>query len=205
MGLLDFHNLFVPGDSGSAGAGGAPRAGDLVSPYEPPSGLPNGSLMADTRRQIAILNADMVGAHAHLGQFAAARGERRLFRDLIEAALEPILIIDPRPGLHIVDFNDAYAQITLADRRRIAGEKLFDAFPDNPDVPEADGVCNLYESLRRCAQSGRTHKMPLQRYDVKDRAGRFQQRHWLATNTPIFDDQRRLVFLAHRVRRSAPA
>ena len=79
------------------------------------------------------------------------------------------------------------------------GEKLFDVFPDNPDVPNADGVSNLYESLKHCAQSGQAHRMQLQRFDIRDRTGKFVKRHWRPLNSPLGDEKGRLVFLVHRI------
>jgi hypothetical protein len=164
------------------------------------------SLMAATHREIAILGADMMGAQAYLGQFGPgdgaegpARSDRRLLRPLLDEAAEPVLIVDPRPGLHIVDFNAAHAAVSMIDRRHALGEKLFDVFPDNPDLPNADGVSNLYESLQQCARSGRTHRMRLQRFDMRDRTGLFVKRHWRPVNSPLCDDKGRLVFLVHRI------
>ncbi|MDB5725216.1 MAG: diguanylate cyclase [Novosphingobium sp.] len=193
MGLLDFDRVFK----------------QMGFPVRRPLGESHAatdSLMAATQRELAILSADMMGAQTYLGQFGPGsgaqtrgRGDRRLFRNLIEDAAQPFLILDPRPGLHIVDMNDAYAAVSLTDRRRVAGDKLFDVFPDNPDLPDADGVSNLYESLKRCAQSGREHRMALQRYDIQDPTGQFLKRHWLPVNTPIFDEKGRLVFLVNHV------
>lgn len=193
MGLLVFDQMFRQM--------GFPVRRGLREPH-----LATESLMAATRRELALLSADMMGVQAHLGQFGSgtganrpARSDRRLFRDLIEDSVKPFLILDPRPGLHIVDFNAAYAAVSMIDRRRVAGEKLFDVFPDNPDIPDADGITNLYESLKRCAQSGRTHRMQLQRYDIQDRSGQFLKRHWRPVNSPIFDEKGRLVFLVNHV------
>jgi hypothetical protein len=193
MGLLDFDQVLRQM--------GFPVRRGLREPHAAPE-----SLMASTHRELAILSADMMGAQSHLGQFGPgtgangpARSDRRLFRNLIEDSKQPFLILDPRPGLHIVDFNDAYAAVSMTDRRRVAGEKLFDVFPENPDIPDADGVSNLYESLKRCAQSGQAHQMRLQRYDIKDASGRFLKRHWRPVNSPIFDEKGRLVFLVHHV------
>src|ERR1700712_1981918 len=191
MGLLQFDQIFR----------------QMGFPVRHPLREPNSSadsLMAATHRELATLNADMMGAQAYLGQFGRGsgakgpvRGSRRLFRDLIDNAAQPILILDPRPGLHIVDFNDAYAAVSMTERSRVVGDKLFNVFPDNPELPDADGVSSLYESLRTCAQSGRAHRMAVIRYDIQDRAGQFVKRHWQPVKPPIFDARGRLVFLAH--------
>lgn len=193
MGLLDFDQVFR-------------RMGRPLGRRLPALHPATGSLMADTRRELVMLSAELMGAQSYLGEFGLGtgssrptRGDRRLFRDLIEDADQPYLILDPRPGLRIVDFNDAYAAVSMTDRRRVAGGKLFEVFPDNPDNPDAEGVSNLYESLQRCAQTGRAHRMPVIRYDIQNPEGRFVKRHWQPVNTPIFDDKGHLVFLVHHV------
>lgn len=157
--------------------------------------------MQSARRESAVLAANMVGAQARAGDLpgsgASNRFQRRLLRDKIEMSGLPYLLIDPRPGLHILEANRAYADATMIDPRRVCGDRMFDVFPDNPDVADADGVSNLYESLRKAAQTGTAHKMPIQRYDTRDAAGCFVERHWLPVNQPIFDDAGRLIFLLH--------
>lgn len=165
------------------------------------------AMMAETRREIAVFASDMMGAQAFVGQFdpgqnEAARVDRSRFRDLIENNPGAFMVIDPRPGLHIIDVNDAYAAATLTSRGKAAGHKLFDVFPDNPGDPDADGVSNLYESIQRAAQSGRPHVMSIQRYDVRDAAGNFVERRWQPINTPIFDDRGRLIYILHHVERA---
>jgi hypothetical protein len=49
----------------------------------------------------------------------------------------------------------------MTSRHRLAGERLFDVFPDNPDDPPADGVSNLYASLRIAAETGQPHAMKI--------------------------------------------
>lgn len=175
-----------------------------------PRGMAVDSLMASTRRELALLSADLLGAQSLVGQLGIdgsrppARAERRLFRDIIEESAELYMVLDPRAGLHIVDITEAYAAHTMVSRRRTPGEKLFDVFPDNPGLDDADGVGNLFESLQRVAQSGRPHAMAVQRYDVQDSHGRFVEKHWKCTNIPIFDPQGRLTFLLHHAEDVTP-
>lgn len=72
-------------------------------------------------------------------------------------------------------------------------------FPDNPDDPLADGVSNLYASLRIVAQTGRPHAMAVQRYDIRDPDGSFVERYWQPINSAIVDEDGRLTFLLHHV------
>jgi PAS domain-containing protein len=160
--------------------------------------------LAASRRQLARLDSAMFGVHASRGRFGhpfshgdVSCKDIRLFHRMVEEAPRPYLIIDPRPGLRIVDLNDSYAQATLSRRGSVAGQKLFDAYPDNPDDPDADGVGNLYASLLAAANSARPHAMPVQRYDVRDAQGNFVQRYWRPRNTPIYDENGKLLFLLH--------
>lgn len=162
--------------------------------------------LANSRRELARLDSAMFGAHATQGRFNGVRthatvshGDAHFFHRMVENATRPMLILDPRPGLRIVDINDAYADATMASRSAIAGEKMFDAFPDNPDDPTADGVSNLFASLLAATECARPHKMPVQRYDVRDDQGAFVERYWQPCNTPIFDEHGHLLFLLHQV------
>lgn len=152
-------------------------------------------------RKLALFRADMLGLQECLGQFSTgspfeiARTDRRLVRDMIENHSLPYLILDPRPGLHIVDVNEAFASTTSIQRRRIAGGKLFDLFPENPDRPDADGVSNVYEFFRKTAQDRKPRSVASQRYDIRDVSGRFIERKWHLHSVPICDDRGRLTYL----------
>lgn len=124
-----------------------------------------------------------------VGGFQAAHGN----------SPRPSLALDPGPGLHIVDMNEAYACATLSSRAAAVGRPLFEAFPDNPDDPTAEGVSALYTSLRTGGETGRPHVMAICRYDVRDGDGKFVQRYWNPLNTPVFDDDGRLLYLLHQV------
>lgn len=163
-------------------------------------------VMDATRRELALLASDLMGAQSYLGQLPLGggmgnprRANRQLFRNIVEESSMPFMVIDPRPGLHIVEINRPYGEATLTEPGQICGSKLFDTFPDNPDLADANGVGNLYDSLRKAAESGQRHTMAVQRYDVRRADGVFVEKHWRPMNTPIFDDRGNLVFLLHQV------
>jgi PAS domain-containing protein len=162
--------------------------------------------LAGVRRGLARMDAEDFGVLPGLAPLPLQIGARvgakvgvAAFREAFEASAEPTVLLDPREGLRIVDVNEAYAATTGIERGRIAGERLFDVFPDNPDDPLADGVCNFYASLKAAAQSGVLNAMSVQRYDVRSN-GVFVERYWRPINTPIFDQQGRLRFLANHAR-----
>ena len=74
------------------------------------------------------------------------------------------------------------------------------AFPDSSDDPQANGVANLYASLRRVAETGLREAMPVQRYDTREtNGGAWHARYWKIENSAIKDDTGRLAYLLHLV------
>src|ERR1700729_2652052 len=63
------------------------------------------------------------------------------FRLIFESWLEPYLVLDPE--LVIIAVSDAHLAVTMTKRSDVIGRNIFDAFPGNPDDPEADGVARL--------------------------------------------------------------
>lgn len=156
------------------------------------------SLFCSAQRELALVES----ASSHIGARSgvpapANRDDYSIsrFQSDFENSQCPYLVLDPRTGLRIVDINDAYAGVTMTTRVGVPGERLFDVFPDNPDDLFADGVSSLYASLMTAAETGRPHAMPIQRYDIRDPSGKFVVRYWRASNTPLFDDKGRLVYL----------
>ena len=162
------------------------------------------ALLSAAKRELALVESAERGADA-----SPLDGRRRTSIDALSArdqlradfdgSRHPYMLLDPGPGLHIVDINDAYATVTFITRSEAAGKSLFEVFPDNPADPGADGVSNLFASLKTVAQAGEPHAMAIQRYDIRDPSGRFVERHWLPINRPIRDADGRLVFLLHHV------
>ena len=116
----------------------------------------------------------------------------------------------PRPTVLLdTDFviraaNDAYLAATARSADQLVDIPMFDAFPDNPDDPDADGVANLNRSLELAARSRRPHNMLVQRYDILDSvAGGWVVRYWSPLNTPVLDGDR-VVGVLHQVEDITP-
>jgi PAS domain-containing protein len=162
------------------------------------------SLLSSAKRELAILQSTLSGADVlpfehRRRQLVDAQALRQQFQTEFDGSPHPYMLLDPGPGLQIVDINDAYAAATLISRIDVVGKSLFEVFPDNPDDALADGVSNLYASLRIVAQTGQPHAMAVQRYDIRDPNGDFIERHWQPINTPIHDEGGLLIFLLHHV------
>ncbi len=162
------------------------------------------SLLVSARRELALLESVQSGADRSPVNARRRRDDEAQvlldeFRPHFEAAEHPYMLINPGPGLHIVDVNPAYARATLVIRNEVIGRSLFEVFPDNPDDEFADGVSNLFASLRRVVSTGHPHAMEIQRYDIRDTNGEFVERHWQPINSPIHDGSGILIFILHHV------
>jgi PAS domain-containing protein len=122
--------------------------------------------------------------------FVSAQSRRmraeRIFRSAFAQTHLPCLVLTP--DFFIVGANDPYAATTGVSQEAMTGRHLFEVFPDNPNDPAADGVKNLTASLRRARALTRHDVMKVQRYDVQDRDGVWQERYWQPSNWPIVDD-----------------
>lgn len=118
---------------------------------------------------------------------------------LFETTPTPNLVLDAQ--LVIVCVNRAYLTVTGRTREDLIGQYVFDAFPDNPADPLADGVRNLEASLRRVLSSREADTMALQRYDIPVVAepGRFEERWWSPINTPVLGPDGSVKWIIHRV------
>jgi PAS domain-containing protein len=162
------------------------------------------ALLLSARRDLAMLESTLSGAEASpLEARRRRQGDaqtiRQQFQPEFDASSHPYMLLDPAPGLLIVDINDAYAQATFTKRSDVVGRSLFEIFPDNPDDALADGVSNLYASLRTVVKTGQPHAMAMQRYDIRDPEGQFVERHWQPINSPIHDSDGLLIYLLHHV------
>jgi len=109
----------------------------------------------------------------------------------------PYLVIDA--DLCIRALNTAYEDVIAHPRASLIGRMLFDAFPDNPADPEADGVAKLSASLDFVFRRGVRHWMGVQRYDIPDRQspGEFIYRVWTPVNSPIKEIKKTAAVLHH--------
>jgi PAS domain S-box-containing protein len=124
---------------------------------------------------------------------------RRLFAALPGSFL--ILLPDP-PAFTIVEVSDAFLKDTHTDRETLIGRPLFEAFPDNPADPTADGVANLRASLEHVLRHRASHRMEVQKYDVRrpaSQGGGFEARYWSPLDTPILDSNGDVELIVHCV------
>jgi hypothetical protein len=110
----------------------------------------------------------------------------------------PHLLLDR--ALRIRGCNSAYERVSLRRREELIGQRVFEAFPDNPDDSQASGTYNLERSMDTAMCLGATHNMWVQRYDITDPAhpGTYVAKVWSPNNSPVYDHHQ-LVGVLHRV------
>lgn len=121
----------------------------------------------------------------------------RDFRALFESLPGAYVVL--RPDLSIAAVSDAYLAAAMTTREALIGRRILEAFPDNPDEPEANGVANLQTSLERVLMTLAPDTMPIQRYDVVGADGRFEERYWSSINSPVPAGDGTLAYVIHRV------
>jgi two-component system sensor histidine kinase VicK len=113
----------------------------------------------------------------------------------LETAPNMYLILSP--DLYILTASNLYLSAIKSTREAINGRHIFDAFPQNNDYPEADGVQNINSSLQEVLRTKEPHYMPIQRYDVPDpsRPGEFIQRYWDPSHTPVLNEEGEIQYI----------
>ncbi|MEO6018591.1 MAG: ATP-binding protein [Polaromonas sp.] len=120
---------------------------------------------------------------------------QRVFRSLPGL----FLVLKPDDGFTILGASDDYMRASNTSAE-IFGRGVFEVFPDNPDDPGASGVRNLTASLQQVLATGLPHTMKPQRYDVRQSAGGpFEERYWIAVNSPVLDADGGIEYIVHSV------
>ena len=111
-------------------------------------------------------------------------------------------LLSPSDDPIVLAVNDAFLRVAGRTRESLVGQRLFAAFPGNPEDSGDDGVAALRGSLARVLSTGQADAMPLQRYPIRVKplngTEEYEERFWHATNTPIFDDAGLVLCIAHR-------
>lgn len=114
----------------------------------------------------------------------------------LETAPNMYLVLSPE--LNIITASDAYLKATETTREAIVGKYIFEAFPDNPDLPDGDdGVQNINASLQAVLRTKKPDYMRVQRYDVPDihHPGKFIPRYWDPSHTPVLDEHGEISYI----------
>lgn len=119
---------------------------------------------------------------------------------IFQSSPEVLLVLLPdAPRYTIATATSNYLRVTGTTSEQLIGKGLFDAFPDNPQDPTADGVKNLRASLDRVLATRGPDTMAVQRYDIRRSDGSYEPKYWSPKNVPIVGGDGAVTYILHRV------
>lgn len=100
---------------------------------------------------------------------------------------------------NIVAITDTSLATVGRAREDVVGRNQFEAFPDNPDDPDAAGNATMLGAFERVLEEKKGHVLPITRYDIADADGVFRERYWRPLNEPVFDESGQIRYVIHGV------
>lgn len=117
------------------------------------------------------------------------------FKLLFESLPDMYIVV--RPDRTIAAATDSFMESTGKDLEDVLDMDILEAYPDNPDNPDAKGTEILRGSIDRVLSSKQTDILPPVRYDLKNRDGEFEVRWFQPLNAPAFDDTGEIAYVLH--------
>ena len=121
------------------------------------------------------------------------------YRAVFQAIPVPMALL--APDLVILDANRDFLEVTGRDLEDVLGRHVFEAFPANPAIRDADGRRNVRNSVETVLATGVRDAMGANRYDVEvpGHAGEFEERYWAVTNAPVLGPDGGVMLIINRV------
>jgi len=117
------------------------------------------------------------------GKFPAVQPAGLNYQRLFERVPASCMVLDA--DLVILAINDAMLRDTMSERGAVVGRPLFEMFPSNPDDQEATGQKAIREALEQARRTLLTDSVPVHRYDLPGRDGRYVPRYWSTVIEPV--------------------
>jgi PAS domain S-box-containing protein len=111
------------------------------------------------------------------------------FQALFRVTPYPYLVM--APDLTIVGASGAYLRSVQRTEEDIVGRYVFEAFPADPDNPEATNIAEVKASLLRALAKGQPDTTAFVRYAVPvdtPEGKKFEERYWSTVHTPVLGD-----------------
>jgi PAS domain S-box-containing protein len=119
------------------------------------------------------------------------------FERIFECVPRAYTVVDR--DFRIVAVTDSAISGVGRDRKEVIGQLIVEAFPDNPDDPDANGTKVLQSSLERVLRERTGHTLPIQRYDIRNADGEWEVRYWRPLNEPVLDSHGEVTYIIHGV------
>jgi hypothetical protein len=158
------------------------------------------SLIHKEKHKLAVMDARILGASEH-GLYSRAYDGEHYGKFLdgckndCRTSLFPGLLVDPRPGLAIVEVNTACAAELLKSRDDLVGRQLYEIMPENDAMIEANSAANLLASFSGVMRTQQPCGLPEQRFDICDPDGNFLERYWRVELSPLLDGDGQVLLI----------
>ncbi len=117
------------------------------------------------------------------------------FQKIFESMPSQYVVVDT--NRIIVAVTDTFLEMTGKTRSGLIGMEILEAFPDDPDNPEAKGTEILKGSIDRVLESRKIDILPPVRYDLPNADGVYEVRWFKPLNAPALNDQGEVVYVLH--------
>ena len=121
------------------------------------------------------------------------------YRAIFEQSPANYVVVDT--NWCVVAATDGYLSMALRTRDELLGLNIFDAFPDDPNDPNAKGTQVLRAGLEQAVASKKAEWLPgAQRYPIPRReedGGGFEVRWFRAVNAPVLDAEGLVQYVIH--------
>ena len=118
------------------------------------------------------------------------------FQALFRVTPYPYLVMSP--DLTIVAASGAYLRSVRRTEEDIVGRYVFDAFPEDPDNPDATNIGEVKASLLRALAKGEPDTTAFVRYAVPVQTPdgvQFEERYWSTVHTPVLGEDGKPVLV----------
>jgi PAS domain S-box-containing protein len=118
------------------------------------------------------------------------------YKALFRATPYPYLVM--APDLTIIGASGAYLRSVQRTEEDIVGRYVFDAFPEDPDNPDATDISEVKSSLLRALAKGEQDTTAFVRYAVPvetPEGKKFEERYWSTVHTPVLGEDGKPMFV----------
>lgn len=121
------------------------------------------------------------------------------FQRVFQGAPSLFVVLEPHAPYTILEASDAYLAATRRKRSALVGQPLFEVFRGDTHESHGATVANLRASLERVAATRASDAMEVQKYDLPNPGGGFEERYWNPVNSPVLGDDGKILYIVHRV------